>query len=127
MTPGRKLFTTTSAVSTRRSAAARSSSDFRFEGDAALVAVEAREHRVVAAVGVLADAPARQVAGPDPLDLDDVGAVVAEHLGAARTHHHLGEVEDPDAVEGEWTGVDCSGHMTTFMLQGGRWGQERLG
>ena len=65
------------------------------QGDAALVAVEAREDGVVAAVRVFADAPARQVAGAGPLDLDHVGAVVAQHLGAARAHHHLGEVEHP--------------------------------
>ena len=109
MTPGRKLFTTTSAVSTSRSARRPVLLGLQVERDAPLVAVQAREHRVVAAVGVLADAPARQVAGPGSLDLDDVGAVVAEHLGAARTHHHLGEVEDPDAAEGEGAGAGRCG------------------
>ena len=42
---------------------------------------------------------ARQVARADALDLDDVGAVIAEHLGGARAHHHLGEVDDAHAGE----------------------------
>ena len=69
------------------------------QGDAALVAVQAGEDWVVAAVRVLAHAPAREIAGADALDLDDVGTVVAQHLGTARPHHHLGEVENPHAVE----------------------------
>ena len=33
---------------------------------------------------------------PEPIrsTLDDVGAVIAEHLGAAGPHHHLGEIDD---------------------------------
>ena len=69
------------------------------QGDAALVAVQAGEDWVVAAVRVLAHAPAREIAGADALDLDDVGTVIAQHLGTARPHHHLGEVENPHAVE----------------------------
>ena len=74
------------------------------ERDAALVAVEAREHRVVAAIWVFADAPAGEVAPPGALDLDDVGAVVAQHLRAARAHHHLREVKHPNAFERERAG-----------------------
>ena len=72
---------------------------FQVQGDAALVAVQAGEDRVVAAVRVLAHAPAREVAGADALDLDDVGAVVAQHLGTARPHHHLGKVQNADALQ----------------------------
>ena len=41
----------------------------------------------------------RLVAGPGRLDLDDVGAHVAQHLPAERPGHHLAELDDADAVE----------------------------
>src|SRR5690606_29622038 len=69
--------------------------------EAPLVAVERGEDRVVEAVGVAADGPARKRAGLRPLDLDDVGAVVAEHLRAAGAEHHLRKVDDADAVKGK--------------------------
>ena len=68
------------------------------EGDAALVAVEAAEDRVVDPLR-RREGRAAQVAGAGALDLDHVGAVVAEHLGADRAHHDLGEVDDADAGE----------------------------
>src|SRR3954470_3365020 len=38
-------------------------------------------------------------------DLDDVGAVVAEDHGRVGTHHHAGEIDDPDAGErSRWRG-----------------------
>src|SRR6185503_12033973 len=70
----------------------------QIEHDAALVAVEAAIDRVLQTrrVGIRR---AREIAGAGTLDLDDVGAVVAEHLRGARPHHHLGEIDDPDAFE----------------------------
>ena len=69
----------------------------QIERDRALVAVEAAEHRIVEPVGIVGDRGAREIAGAGPLDLDDVGAVVGEHLRRARAQHHLGEIDDADA------------------------------
>src|SRR5437870_4943684 len=67
------------------------------DGHAALVAVQAPEHDALPA-GVLHVHP-REVAGAGPLDLDDVGAEIAQHLRRARSHLDLREVEDHDARE----------------------------
>ena len=77
-----------------------STSRFRAEvqRDATLVAVEAAEYRVER-TGRVVDRRARQIPGADALDLDHVSAPVAEHLGAARSEHDLGEVDDLDALE----------------------------
>jgi hypothetical protein len=42
---------------------------------------------------------AEGIAEPRRLDLDDVGAEVREHRGAARSEHEGGQLDDPDAVE----------------------------
>ena len=68
------------------------------DGDRALVAVEHREIEAVGAFHV-AQLPARDVADAGPLDLDHVGAHVAEELRAGRSRLHVGEVEDLHAVE----------------------------
>ena len=73
------------------------------EREAALPGVEVEEEpaalgmRLV--VGEGAGAP-RGVAAVGPLDLDHVGAVVAEQLGAVRAGDPLREVEDAQTVEG---------------------------
>jgi hypothetical protein len=68
------------------------------DGDRALVAVE---HGEVEAVGALdvAQLAAGDVAGAGPLDLDAVGAHVAQELRAGRARLHVGEIEDAHAVE----------------------------
>ena len=66
--------------------------------DRALVAVEHREVERVRALHV-AQLPARDVADAGPLDLDAVGAHIAEKLRAGRARLHVGEVEDVHAVE----------------------------
>ena len=68
------------------------------DGDRALVAVE---HGEIEAVGALhvAQLAARDVADAGPLDLDAVGAHVAQELRAGRARLHVGEVEDAHAVE----------------------------
>ena len=75
------------------------------EGDGTLVAVRPREVgalRAVLAVGpgqVGRSEVAGVVAGPRPLDLDDLRAEVAQDLGAVRPGQNTGEVEDDEAVE----------------------------
>src|SRR6266567_3556897 len=66
--------------------------------DRALVAVE---HREIEAVGTfhVAQLPTRDVTYAGPLDLDAVGAHVAQQLGAGRPRLHVGEVEDSHAIE----------------------------
>ena len=66
--------------------------------DRALVAVE---HREIEAVGPfhVTQLTARNVADARPLDLDHVGAHIAEQLGAGRAGLHVREVEDAHAVE----------------------------
>ena len=68
------------------------------DGDRALVAVEHREIEAVRAFDV-AQLPARDVADARPLDLDHVGAHIAEQLGAGRARLHMREVEHAHAVE----------------------------
>ena len=109
MTPGRKLLTTTSAVSTRRSAAVRSASDFRFRATLRLLRLRLANTGLLPPSGSSPTLQRDRSPLPAPFDLDDVGAVVAQHLGAAGPHHHLGEIEDPHAGEGKRAGVDRSG------------------
>src|SRR5207245_1804729 len=59
--------------------------------DAALVAIQAPEHGTLAAR--VFHVHAGEIAGARPLDLDDVGAEVAQHLRRARPQLDLGEVE----------------------------------
>ena len=68
------------------------------DGDRALVAVEHREIEAVLPLHV-AQLAARDVADAGTLDLDAVGAHVAEQLRAGRARLHVGEVEHLDAVE----------------------------
>ena len=96
--PGAKFSTSTSQCLISRS---RISLPLRMLGvdrDRALVAVEHREVEAVRALHV-AQLAARDVADAGPLDLDAVGAHVAEQLRAGRTRLHVGEVEHLDAVE----------------------------
>src|SRR5439155_16663604 len=65
--------------------------------DAALVAIQAPEHGTLAAR--VFHVHAGEIAGARPLDLDDVGAEVAQHLRRARPQLDLGEVEDRHASE----------------------------
>jgi hypothetical protein len=58
---------------------------------AGFLAVGAGQERWAPAAGV--------VAGAGPLDLDHIGAEVAQQLGAAGSRQHAGEIEDPQAVE----------------------------
>jgi hypothetical protein len=41
----------------------------------------------------------RQIALPRPLDLDDVGAEVRQHLGGEGRGEDMAEIEDPYSVE----------------------------
>ena len=58
---------------------------------AGLLAVWAGQERRAPAAGI--------VAGAGPLDLDHVGAQVAQQLGAAGSRQDAGEIEDPQAVK----------------------------
>src|SRR6185437_1687062 len=71
----------------------------QIEREAALVAVQRTEHRIVQSIRVGAHGPARQIADLVLFNLDDVGAVVGEHLRAAGAEHDLGEVDHPDSGE----------------------------
>ena len=68
------------------------------ERGAALVAIQAAEHRVVV-TGDRLERRAREIARALAFDLDHVGAVVAEHLRAHRAQHHLREVDHAHAGE----------------------------
>ncbi len=70
------------------------------ERERALVAVDGGEDRGHAAA--LGPEVAHEVAAVGILDLDDVGALIAEELGGERARHHGGELEDGVAVE--WAG-----------------------
>ena len=90
----------------------------RVEDDRALVAVERAEHRPDEPRRIVRDGSARQIAGARPLDLDHVGAVISQHLGGARPHHHLGEVDDLDAVERQRLGVHACTSRTRALADG---------
>ena len=68
------------------------------ESGAALVAVQAAKDGIVIACHRLKRGTA-QIAGADTFDLDDIGAVIAQHLGADRAHHHLRKVDDANTAE----------------------------
>jgi hypothetical protein len=82
------------------------------QGDAALVRVEEVEQAALLGVRLVvregAPAPG-DVSVLGHLDLDDVGPVVGEQLGAVGRRDHLTEFEDPDAFE---SGV---GHFASFQ------------
>src|SRR5690606_21504656 len=65
--------------------------------NAALVVVDRQEDRRFALV--LRQPAARVVPDAGWLDLDDVGAQLAQVLGAERARQNLGEIEDPDVLE----------------------------
>ena len=65
---------------------------------AAFVAVEAAKNRVVGTVHRLEGRPA-QIPRTFALDLENVSAIVGQHLGAHRPHHHLREVNHSHAAQ----------------------------
>ena len=68
--------------------------------DRALVAVDADEVGAFLGAGhERGREAARVVAGARPLDLDDIGAKVGQHLRAGRTRQHPGEVEYAQAFQ----------------------------
>ena len=67
------------------------------EHDRALVAVALQVHRAHLGMAHRCCEPHDVAVGA--FDLDDVGAVVAEDHGRVGTHHHAGEIDDPDAGE----------------------------
>src|SRR5205085_4901273 len=76
--------------------------------DAALVAVHVQEAEAVGALHLEAHGAAGLVAGAGRLHLDHVGAKVAKQHAGVRAGHHLGDVENADACQGERAG--CVGH-----------------
>ena len=64
---------------------------------AAFVAVEAAKNRVIGTVHRLEGRPA-QIPRTFALDLENVCAIVGQHLGAHRPHHHLREINHPHAT-----------------------------
>ena len=98
ISPGRKDSISTSARSPSSRASSRSSGSREVERERALVAVQAE------VVGRLAVVPrrspgARVVAPVGALDLDDVGAEVAEQHRGQRAGEHAREVGDEDPVQ----------------------------
>jgi len=90
-----KFSLTMSAVAISLSTTSRPSALLHVHRNALLVAVEQR---------VKARAAAQQLAGAVAcqwLDLDDLGAQVAQHHAAGRAHDHVGEFDDADASEGK--------------------------
>src|SRR3989442_1356627 len=77
------------------------------EGQALLVAVQRHEQRALAAP-VGRGPRARVVAAAGTLDLDHVGAHIAERLRAERTGDVLRQVDDDDSVERQGHGRECS-------------------
>ena len=70
---------------------------FQIERERALAAIGVEEHRPHAGMAGRAD-QAGDVA-VERLDLDDFGAVIAEHLGGVGPHQHGGHVDDLDAPQ----------------------------
>ena len=71
----------------------------QIEREAALVAVQVEEAEAVIALELEAHGAAGLVAAVGRLDLDHVGAHVAQQHGAERPGHHLADVEHPHAGE----------------------------
>jgi len=69
---------------------------FRIDRDRALIAVEHREVEAVFPLHI-AQLRARDIADTRSLDLDNVGAHVAEQLRAGRPRLHVREIEDAHA------------------------------
>ena len=76
----------------------------QIEHEVALVAIEAEERRVLA---VALGPEVAAVVADERLDLDDVGAEVAEQRRAVRTGQHGRHVEDADAASGPAPGEAC--------------------
>ena len=74
------------------------------EGDAALVAVERKEAGAVVALQPVFHRFASLVARSRRLDLDHVGAHVAEQHAAIGPGHHLTEIENADTGKGQVRG-----------------------
>jgi hypothetical protein len=72
----------------------------KIEHHAALAAVEQREERGSHA------AERTGLVAHRRLDLDDLGAQLRQDHAAARTHHHVGHLDDPHAVKRQ----PCPGH-----------------
>jgi hypothetical protein len=70
---------------------------FEVEDHRAFVAIGRGEHRRQA--GALATITADEVARTRRLDLDHVGALIAEQHRRHRSRNHLGDVDDANAVE----------------------------
>ena len=99
MTPARKLSTTTSDTRTRSSDHFAALLRLGVELDRAFVSIErCKDHVVHVCFGRIAVKVARQVAGAGPLDLNDVGTKVGQHLRGTRAHHDLGKVENSDSA-----------------------------
>src|SRR5438477_207067 len=69
------------------------------ERDAALVTVEREKARAVLALQAEAHRMPRRIAEPGRLDLDHIGAHVAEEHTRERAGHDLGDIEHPDSRE----------------------------
>ena len=80
---------------------------------AALVPVQAAEDRVVGA-GHGFEGGAAEIARALALDLDDVGAVVAQRLRADRPHHHLGEIDHAHAAQRQ---VLCISRFSMMLMR----------
>ena len=69
----------------------------QIEADAALAAIGIEEHRSHAGMTDRSDQPGHVAF--QRLDLDDIGAIVAEHLGGIGSHQHRRHVDDLDALQ----------------------------
>ena len=102
--PGRKFSHTTSAVAASRRNRSWPSGVRRLQGDAlAAPSLDRPPQRVAGSIVVGRDERtdgAHEVAARRVLDLDDLGAHVAEQPGAERRADPGADVDDPDAFEG---------------------------
>ena len=96
--PGRRLWTKTSARSTSRSTTSRPRSSRERDRERALARVHGEEHRALAVPERRAPGAA-VVARVRPLDLHDVGAERGEDLGAVRPGDRRRHVDDARARE----------------------------